>query len=302
MKLSKIFNSKLNKVFGLPTYRGLVLFLILGLSIWYLFTYQSQVERGIFFLMLVIILLHLMEIGQFFRQLEYKILDFDPPISGEPFLIPFQISHAKKSKIENLFLRLDSKSEWLKMDLENSLTAKTFFVPYTFINSGLQKIPQLTLKYLPEPYFFQFWKKIKFLDEVYVLPQAINHHVSCLKKNSQMDEGELSDLELLRDPFLWPQADQKLLLKTGDHYQRRFQSNHFKEAIELSWSNLKELSPYEQAEQFSYWINYFSQLKNQDNYLFTIDTPFFEQTQLSSVVDWKKVKITFAKWLYDKSK
>ncbi len=91
MALSIVSNSKLRNIYGLPTIRGLLLFGILGAALWFSISRNSAVERWLFLLMILLVLVHLIEVSKPFRMAQFHPLAFDPPFAGKSATIPIQI-------------------------------------------------------------------------------------------------------------------------------------------------------------------------------------------------------------------
>jgi hypothetical protein len=83
---------KLRPLYGLPTWRGLLLLCVVGASIWFSLIHRSGIERWIFVLMILLLLIHLAELNDEFRSLSFSVLPFDPAFAGEGTAIPIRIA------------------------------------------------------------------------------------------------------------------------------------------------------------------------------------------------------------------
>jgi len=300
MELFRASNFRLRKIYGLPTIRGLYLFALLGGAMWYAVAENSEVERWIFLLMILLVLVHLSEVSQPFQKLQVQLLPFEIPFAGDMSRIPIQFFNQDSSKTEQLSFRIDTSRDWIDVGPLSGNSSAVVYFNYQFKQAGKQSLPRLIIRNRPRPHFFRFWKIIKFTETILVLPQAVDHHFPLARKDN-INDDELSHLEQIRDPRYLPMTDQKLLQKTGIAYRRVHRSNGSGDNVNLCWSDLEPLDKIQKAEQFSYWLKSFSQVSRESQLQFSVSTPFMEQKNLQGALEWRRLKLVFAKWYYEQA-
>jgi hypothetical protein len=298
MQSFKLFNSRLSSIFGLPTLRGLILFGILGTALWLSITENSETERWIFLFMIFLLLIHLMETSKPFQMATLKILPFDPPFAAEAAPIPVQITNSIAAPLDGLSLRFEKTPHWTQIPALLGNSSVVIFLPYTFTQSGKQQFPRLTVRNIPRPAFFRFWRIERFQQTTLVLPTPVDHQIQATTPIQLHEESEQTEFEQILDPRLFSLRDQKLYLKTGRSYLRVYQAPMATKRAQLSWFTLIKLNPLAQGEQFSFWIRVFSQPDNKNTCEVSINTPFLNQTNLKEPIDWTHVKNLFAQWFY----
>lgn len=300
MRLFKVSSSRRKRTYGFPTLRGLLLFAILAVALWFSIFENSEIERWIFISMIFLILVHLIEISQPFQKLHIEVLPLETPFAGEITAIPIQIVNPSKLKVDALSIKIAGSGSWIKAEPVAGNSSNVVKLPYQFPSGGRQVLPKLTLRNRPKPYFFLFWKVIKSPEEILVLPKPIDHNFQVSRK-SDFNDDELVGVEEIRDHRYLPMTDQKLLLKTGKPYRRIFREQKQGEQVDLIWFDVDRLSFSEQGEQFSYWLKIFSDKKQFAHLRVSVRSPFMVRSNLRGPLDWLKLKRAFGEWYYDQT-
>ena len=202
MALSIVSNSKLRKLYGVPTIRGLLLFGILGAALWFSISRNSAVERWLFLLMIFLVLVQLLEVSRPLWMAQFRPLAFDPPFAGKSATIPIQIYNSTNIRIEKLHLKL-GKYEWIEHGPIPGNSTIVAFQPFTFSDPGRQQLPALRVRYIPTPKFFRFWKVFRLKEMTFVLPRPLDHQVLARPHSHIRADDELSDIEQIRDPAIY---------------------------------------------------------------------------------------------------
>lgn len=296
MELFRASRSKYKKVYGLPTFRGLALTAILSGALWFSLANDSETERWLFLLMILLSLVHLTDSSQPFRHLQVRILPFDPPFAGEVVRVPVQLSNQTEFKLDFTSIKFRESEDRVEVAPISRHSSALVFLPLRFRDSGEIVMPKITIQTSPTPKLFRYWRVIDFSEKVFVLPKPVDHNVA-FKPTSLFDgDVELTDIEQIRDQRLLPLMDQKLYLKTGTPYRRVHKSMGSSEQVSLIWSYLDHLSLQQKGEQFSYWIQFASSEKR--NLEISVNTPFMKSSQASRAMSWRDLKNGFAKWFY----
>lgn len=290
---------KRNSVYGLPTFWGLLMFALVGGALWFSIFSHSQVDRWIAFLMIILILLHLGESNNPFRSLEFTLLPFEPPFSGDSSLVTFEVTNSTELPSEELHFRLKGAREWTTLFSLSAKSTRQIQVALSALSPGPHSFPRLHVKTRPVTQLFQLWKVMRPKVEFYVLPRALDHGVQILKSRPAIDDLELSHIESILDERLLYKMDHKLFLKTGKAYYRATETKQIESFIRLEWTELEHLASDQRAEQFSSWLQ---QLRSQPpNARIEVTTPFVQTSGNHSTAFLHSIKEKFADWLYASS-
>ena len=72
MKSFGAFLSNSSAVYGLPSWRGILLFFMMGSSVWFAVVQQSALEQWISLLLFFILFVHLLELNQLFSSVDFS--------------------------------------------------------------------------------------------------------------------------------------------------------------------------------------------------------------------------------------
>jgi hypothetical protein len=293
-------NSKLNSVYGFPTLPGFILVGILGFCVRASIVNDSNIERLIFILMLVIGVIHLLEASYPFRMLEATCKTQDPQFHDEEVKLVFEISNTSNTTAEDLWVRLFKSDPWVKINPIEGNSVLKVTLPYTFKGRWRHPLPGLRVRSFSSLHVF--WRVIEIKEEIIILPKPINHYIppppppkgeeedgdedrdgdeaqfeedkgtQNNQNNNNQEDHELNNLEEILEPSRFQFADPKLFQKTRKRYQRVFQPTqlpvktnpaHEHEIMKVSfkWADLEPLPPKKKGEQFSYWIKRMEELK-----------------------------------------
>ena len=299
MNSSSASLSRLRTVYGLPTWRGLVLFCILGTALWFAITKSSAVDQWISILMFLLLFVHLLELNQPFSLIECSPLPFDPPFADEHIKIPILLSNRSEFPTEPLFIKVDGSTSWTETPPLLANSSRTVHLSYSPHQKGLSQFPRLRIKMRSASELFQLWKILQAEEKMSVLPRAFDHGISSSPTLLRGSESELSHPELIRDSRLFSKMDPKLFQKTGLPYLRQFEGTEPLKYISLRWEVLETLSAEQQEEQFSFWIKTAQNAQKRGLTQIQIDTPFFKHLSSESPVQWRGLKQNFSAWLED---
>ena len=272
------------------------MFALVGGALWFSIFSQSQVDRWIAFLMIILILLHLGESNNPFRSLEFMLLPFEPPFSGDQSLVTFEVTNSTEIPSEELHFRLKGTSEWTILFSLPANSTRRIQVPLAAFSPGSHSFPRLHVKTRPVTQLFQLWKVMRPKVDFFVLPRALNQGVKIRNSRPAVDESELSHIESILDERLMYKMDHKLFLKTGKAYYRATEAKQIECSHRLDWSELEHLETGQQAEQFSSWLQ---QLASQPpNARIEVAAPFVQTSGNHSIAFLHSIKEKFAEWLY----
>jgi hypothetical protein len=272
------------------------MFAVVGLSIWFSVTTQAPVERWISFLMVILVLLHLAEINNPFRSLNFSYLLFEPPFANESSFVTIQIENPTDFASEPLRLRLEGIKTWTTLPNLSPQTTRTIRIPLPPLALGKHPFPKLRLNTRPASDLFHLWKILTTDETIFVLPPVGDQGIAFESSSAKPADSELSHLEAIRDERLMSKMDSKIFLKTGKPYYRAMESAGGEASVRLEWSKLFALSHEQQGEQFSAWLKESRERAEADNVTMIIDTPFFKTQTPAKALSWPTLKERFAEW------
>ena len=300
-KLSRISPSRLKNVYSLPTIYGIILFILLGFSLWYSIVNNSNIERWIFIMMLFMCLIHLLETSYPFRLIEVKVLAIDPPFSEEPARIDLQVKNPTDLRSGPLWVRLNGTTKWTQFNGLDADTSQKISIYFTFRGPGPQTLPNIRIKSYADSGLFRYWRVIDPRRSLIVLPKPVDHKIRASVKQYLLEDNDLTGLEEIRDPARFSLADPKLYRKTHRRYQRVFRSRRILDKMSFRWADLERLSRKQKGEQFSFWLKSMAELQHKQIFNINIEAPFVQLQSEACRIDWSSLKSSFAEWFYAKA-
>jgi hypothetical protein len=297
MDLSKASIFKPSSIYGIPNLWGVALFSIIGMAGYFSITHNSAIEKGIFIIMILLVLIHLIELNKQFRHIHFHLLSFDFPFAKEQFFIPIKIVNPHLTHSHCLLLKFKGTSKWKECPAVQ--TSQTVYLPFYAKSKGMHFIPELQIRMKTKPHLFLLWQYARSKESYFVLAEPIHHGIHPFFKKKTQDDFELSHIEAVRDPRLFFQIDQKLFQKTGKPYRRIYKGLQQNSLVTLRWADLKMLNEKEREEQFCYWIKQ-HETNPKEKKSFFIDTPFFISSENEMKTPWPQIKKQFADWLNEK--
>ena len=305
MASSIAFRFKRRPVYGLPTFSGLAMFLVVGTSLWFSLSTRAPIEQWISFLMILLILVHLLESNDPFRFLTVTVMPFDPPYAGEIFWVPLHLTNPSELPTEPLHFKFEGDRDWLTIPALLPESSRVFELPFTAQASGRHALPDIRFKMRPASGLFQLWRVMPSNEKLSVLPKALDHGIGNQAPLAEHGDPELSHLEFIHDPRLLSKMDQKIFQKTGKPFLRAHENPDTDAALFLDWDKLKSLPKSYQAEQFSWWLKNAEILSNRTEVTIHVNTPFHHSREKSAQVNlqmnFRRLKQNFSEWLYRES-
>lgn len=300
MTTSKVFHFKPSQVYGVPNWKGLALFFVVGAALYFSILNNSWVERWIFILMILIILFHLAELNDQFKSMSYRLPFFIPPFAGEESRIPLQIQNTNSSPSETFLIKFQGVVDWCECPSIPSGESRTIHLAFHPQSKGKQLLPVLRIRMRSTPNLFFLWQNAEASEGISVLPKAIDHGISVSVGSRKFDDYELNTIDLIRDPRLFSKIDQKLFHKTGKPYLRAFRIICPEISAFLRWSDLKSVDDAIREEQFSFWIKYYQGIKHEEIGNVVIEAPFYTHKYPAAYVPWVELRKNYSDWLNEK--
>ena len=293
----QISNFKLKNVYGLPTLPGLVMTGILGLALWYSIFNNSNTERWIFVIMLLMFVINLLETSYSFRMIEIKALPLTPPFCEEITDLNIVITNTANIASGPIWIRSNNTKAWTRIDPIQAHQSRVITLQTRFREPGFQHIPLIRIKSYAESGLYWFWRVIDPSIKIIVLPKPVDHHIPSSFEQSNADDNELSTFEEIRDPSRFKFTDPKIFLKTQRRYQRIMHSRRSSTLLSFRWADLERLPLKQQGEQLSFWLKSIDAIKDKPDIRITMDAPF---VQPGSLVNGVNLKTIFGQWFYAK--
>ncbi|PWU18733.1 MAG: hypothetical protein C5B49_06755 [Bdellovibrio sp.] len=221
MNWRKTSPSTYRKVFGLPTWRGLLMVAITALSVWYSYKYGSEANRWCSQLMTLITLIHLVDSSSSIRHLKVKLRLDTAVFAEEETKIAVEVTNESAQATQPLYIAFRGHPTVANPPLSSGSTV-VLWIPLRFSSAGLQPLPRLSFRTYSPSKFFRYWRVFDESGTLAVLPRGKDHQLPRGASDSSHDDFETKELEPIRDPRLLPLADQKILQKTGLPYRRIF--------------------------------------------------------------------------------
>lgn len=297
MAISRASLFRPSKIYGVPNWRGLGLFTIIGWAFYFSITHNSWVERWIFVLMVLMILFYLIELNGHFQAMSYHLVAPTPAFAGDKISVSIQILNSNPVVSEVFLFKLEGDKKWAECSPIPPSELKTIRLPFQAPTPGKQKLPELRIKMKSTANLFFLWQYAEALDDIYVLPPAIDHGVKPSVCAQKYEDYELSSIDLIRDPRLASKVDPNLWAKTGKPYSKIYKNTIPDQSTRLLWKDLLSLDERSRREQFSYWIKYFQGLDPSNLGSVTLETPFYTKSAEANRVQWDDLKLAYARWL-----
>jgi len=268
MKLSNPFRFWPERLYSLPTLRGLI---PLGITLYagfISFTKASASHQWLVVMMSLFTVIHLIESSRTLREL-ILAPDPDPTIfAGIP------------SKV-----KLICKRGELEVPLH--LTAN-------YPKPGVFSYPGKRVEIISPSGLFRYWRNFQFQERAFVLPAPVDHGVP-FQDSKTSAPSDPDELVPIRDPRLIALRDEKVFQKTGKSVLRARATENSPSEIRLEWTSLRHLNSDQALEQVSFWIQKLEARLRNGAQGIQISLPFFSGDSADSALEFRPLKEALAR-------
>ena len=269
MKFSNPFRFWPERIYSVPTLRGLLPLFITMAAGYFSFFRASVPHQWLVITMSFFTVIHLIESSKAMRSL---MIFPDPDAT--------------------IFAGLPSRVKLIASP-ENSTPPLT--VNADFPRPGVFSYPAKRVDLVAPSGLFRYWRYFEFKEQAIVLPAPRDHGVPRgldLSRNS----GDPDELHPIRDPRLIGLRDEKIFQKTGRSLLRSRTRSDELPAWKIRWESLDHLSITDACEQTSFWIKEIERFGEKTSLPVIIEVPFFEGTRIRTLQEMRHFKACFAKF------
>jgi hypothetical protein len=268
MKFRNPFRFWPERIYSVPTLRGLFPLLITVTAGYFSFFRGSAPHQWFVVTMSLFTVIHLIESSKVMRSLEL-LPDPDATVfAGIPGRVHLIVT--PPNALPPLSLTAD------------------------FQKPGIFSYPLKRVDLVSPSGLFRYWRYFEFKEQATVLPSPRDHGVPSgidLAKTA----GDPDELHPIRDPRLLPLRDEKIFLKTGKSLLRSRTSTGETPELRIHWETLRHLPKKDACEQISFWLMELEKRTDPAPFSISVDVPFYHRTRLRSREEVREFKIALAK-------
>ncbi|MBU6152829.1 MAG: hypothetical protein KGP28_00875 [Bdellovibrionales bacterium] len=272
MKFSNPFRFWPERIYSVPTLRGLFPLFITMAAGYFSFFRGSGPHQWLVITMSFFTVIHLLESSKTMRSLR---------ISPDPDA--------------TIFAGVPSKVKLIATP-QNSISPLT--VDAEFSRPGIFSYPAKRVDLFAPSGLFRYWRYFEFNEQAVVLPNPRDHGVAPGFDLSG-STGDPDELHPIRDPRLIALRDEKIFQKTGKSLLRARSQSDERPLWKLDWDALRHLSEKEACEQISFWIREIERSPTKATFLAFVEVPFFMGTEIRSLQELRQFKTCLAKFAGD---
>jgi hypothetical protein len=267
MKLSNPFRFWPERLYSLPTLRGLIPLAITLYAGFISFTKASPAHQWLVVMMSLFTVIHLIESS---RTLRLLVLAPDPN--------------------STIFAGIPSKIQLLCR--RGELRAPLHLMA-SYPNPGVFSFPGKRVELVSQSGLFRYWRNFQFKERAFVLPTPVDHGVP-FQDSKTSAPSDPDKLVPIRDPRLLSFRDEKIFQKTGKSVLRTSGTGSGISDIRLEWSSLQHLNRGQALEQISFWIKQLEEIPPRGVIGIHIQLPFFSGNFMDSTFDFRPLKEALA--------